>query len=46
MKAKRHKKIRNQFNQYQRYFDFEENSTLLLDGNFLKVSLDLDYDIF
>ena len=44
MKAKRQKKIRQTFETYVKHFNFEKPYKLLVDGNFIKTCLDLNYD--
>ena len=44
MKAKRHKKIRQTFDVFLVNFNFQPPHPILIDGNFIKISLDLNYD--
>ncbi len=45
MKSQRHKKIRNNYLFYAMNFDFKEPQKILIDGNFLKTSCDIQYSV-
>lgn len=44
MQAKRQKRIKHIFDQYQRLINFSEPITCLLDGNFIKKAIDIGFD--
>ena len=45
MKIKREKRIRNVYEKFTQYFDFPETQKVLVDGNFLKAAMDINYNV-